>query len=79
MPHVPCKPSKVASADLVSCALGRDSYVANSGQATYTFSSLPTGDSANSYATSLYACIRDNYGASNCDNHCHGAGQLKHT
>lgn len=47
-------------------ALGRDPYVTNSGQATYTFASLPTGSTASAYATTLYACVRDVYGASNC-------------
>lgn len=46
--------------------LGRDPYVTNSGQATYTFASLPTGAAASAYATTLYACVRDVYGASNC-------------
>ncbi|KAK9833282.1 hypothetical protein WJX81_002494 [Elliptochloris bilobata] len=44
----------------------QDSYVTNSGSAAYTFASLPTGSPASSYATTLYACVRDAYGASNC-------------
>jgi len=40
--------------------------VRNSGSASYTFSSLPAGDPASQYATVLYACVRDSYGASNC-------------
>ena len=54
-----------ASADSAH-ALGRDPYVTNSGQASYTFASLPTGNAASAYATVLYACVRDVYGASNC-------------
>lgn len=47
-------------------ALNRDSYVTNSGSASYTFASLPTGNPAANYATTLYACVGDSYGASNC-------------
>ena len=47
-------------------ARARDAYVMNSGSAAYTFASLPAGDPAAAFATVLYACVRDSYGASNC-------------